>query len=164
MAESDIWILNASPLIALAKIKALHLPDQLAPQVLVPEAVWQEVLRGPAEDPARKALEDGWGTREAVASVPEQVLEWGLGAGESAVLALTSQRQNAVAILDDSTARRCAHVLRLPVMGTLGVVLRAKIEGLIPAAADLVRDLQQAGLHLDPNTIRQALQGVSEPW
>lgn len=69
-----------------------------------------------------------------------------------------------MAVLDDSAARRCAQVLRLPVMGTLGVVLRAKIEGLIPAAADLVRDLQKAGLHLDAEIIRQALQGIGETW
>jgi len=164
VADRKTWILNASPLIALAKIDALHLPEQLALQVLVPEAVWREILRGPAEDPARRALENGWGSRESVASVPEQILEWGLGAGESAVLALTSKRHDAVAILDDNTARRCAQVLRLPVMGTLGMVLRAKVAGLIPTAADLVRDLQRAGLHLDAGIIRQALAGVDEIW
>lgn len=70
MAEGDVWVLNASPLIALAKVEVLHLPEQLASQVLVPEAVWHEILDGPAEDPARRALEGGWGSKESVASIP----------------------------------------------------------------------------------------------
>jgi predicted nucleic acid-binding protein len=162
--EAETWIFNASPLIALAKVDCLHLPEKLASEIIVPEAVRREILLGPAEDPARLALEEGWGLEASVASIPEGILEWGLGAGESAVLAASTQQRDAVAILDDDTARRCARALQVPVMGTLGIIIRAKVQGLIPSASALVRELQRAGLYLDLRTSRKALQGVEESW
>lgn len=47
------WVVNASPLIALAKIG--HLDLLLAPSriLMIPEAVVEEVRVGPPEDPAR---------------------------------------------------------------------------------------------------------------
>jgi predicted nucleic acid-binding protein len=86
---SEVWVVNASPIISLAKAGFLDLLDKLAPKLIVPEAVASEVLAGPEMDPARKTLETGWGNRASPRVIPERVLEWGLGAGESAVLALS---------------------------------------------------------------------------
>ena len=46
---SDIWVVNASPLIALAEVGCEHLLTALAPTVLVPTAVEAEILAGPAD-------------------------------------------------------------------------------------------------------------------
>ena len=87
MAEAE-WVLNASPVIVLAKVGALGLLEALASRVLVPEAVAAEVLAGPEADPGRTAVTGGWGQRVPhPAHVPKAVVEWGLGAGETAVLA-----------------------------------------------------------------------------
>lgn len=161
---SDLWVVNASPIITLAKVGHLHLLDQLA-SILVPEAVVREIAAGPDSDPARRALEDGWGTRSAPGEIPESVLEWGLGAGESAVLALTLENSSRTAVLDDAAARRCARTLGIPVLGTLAVVLRAKQAGLIPSASQVAASLVQAGLRLDDETLRKALErGAAESW
>ncbi len=79
----EVWVVNASPIITLAKAGHLGLVTDLAEQVLVPEAVVSEVLAGPEADPARIALERGWGQRVLVEEVPALVLEWSLGAGEA---------------------------------------------------------------------------------
>ena len=104
----DRWVVNASPVITLAKAGHLALLTALATEVLLPEAVVAEVLAGPVTDPARQAVEEGWGTRVAVPRVPVAVLEWGLGAGETAVLAVALARGDCTAILDDAASRRCA--------------------------------------------------------
>ena len=57
---SDILVVNASPLIALAEIGYEHLLSALAKSVLVPTAVEAEILAGPQGDPARRLLEHGW--------------------------------------------------------------------------------------------------------
>jgi predicted nucleic acid-binding protein len=57
---SDVWIVNASSVIALAKVGRLHLLDDLCKELLVPEAVVAEILAGPPSDPARRAVENGW--------------------------------------------------------------------------------------------------------
>ena len=46
---SDIWVVNASPLIALAEVGCEHLLTALATTVLVPTAFEAEILAGPAD-------------------------------------------------------------------------------------------------------------------
>jgi predicted nucleic acid-binding protein len=97
--------------------------------------------------------------------VPAVVLEWGLGSGESGVLALSLENPGCTAVLDDAAARRCARSLRIPLIGTLGAILRAKRLGLIASAAEAVVALRAAGLRLDDDTIRISLQrAVGEDW
>jgi predicted nucleic acid-binding protein len=162
---SEVWIVNASPVITMAKAGYLSLFEQLAPTILIPEAVAREILAAPASDSARKAIEDGWGHRVPPVGIPNSILEWGLGSGESAVLASALEIRGSSAVLDDAAARKCARTLRIPLIGTLGAVLRAKRLGLIPAAAEVVKALRSAGLRLDDETIRISLQrAVGERW
>jgi predicted nucleic acid-binding protein len=162
---AEVWVVNASPIIALAQVEALDLLTRLAAEVLVPQAVVAEVCAGPPDDPARRALERGWGARAPHTDVPASVLEWSLGQGESAVLATALARTGSTAILDDAEARACARVLGVHVLGSLGIVLRAKRNGLIPSAAGLIRRLREVGLFIDDVTIANALQSATgERW
>jgi predicted nucleic acid-binding protein len=158
------WVLNASPVISLAKIGRLDLLHAADREMLIPEAVAQEILAGPAGDPASVALTAGdLGKTVPIASRIE-VVEWGLGAGETAVLALALE-QGATAILDDREARTAARALGCRFMGTLGIVLRARREGRIPSAGSVIADLKRAGLRLDDSLVRTALkQFVGEEW
>ena len=160
---SDIWVVNASPVIALAKAERLHLLSDSCRELLVPEAVVAEILAGPPADPARQALQRGWGQTVARPHIPPRLLEWGLGMGETAVLALAAERK-LTAVLDDAAARTCAKALGIDVVGTLGVVLRAKRKAIIPSAADVLKALRTAGLYLDDQVVRTALEGVGEAW
>jgi predicted nucleic acid-binding protein len=161
----EAFVVNASPVITLAKASHLTLLTALAETILVPAAVVGEVLAGPASDPARRALEGEWGTRVPISSIPSIVLEWGLGAGEAEVIAVVLEGSGRTAVLDDEQGRKCARALRLPVIGTLGVVLRAKRLGRITSAAEVLRELQAVGLHLDQQTIAVALRHVAgEEW
>jgi predicted nucleic acid-binding protein len=130
----------------------------------LPEAVANEILAGPASDPARQALQAGWGQRVSVQDIPADLLEWGLGAGETAVLVLAQQRPSSEAILDDAVARACGKAFGISLIGTLGVILRAKKRGLIPEAAEVLKAVRAAGLHLDDRTIRLALARAGEVW
>ncbi len=58
---SDVWVVNASPVIALAKAGHLRLLERSCRELLVPEAVVAEIIAGPPSDPARQALQGGWG-------------------------------------------------------------------------------------------------------
>ena len=57
---TEIWIANASPIIALAKIDKLDLLLTPGRTLMIPEAVAREILQAPAQDAARRALESGW--------------------------------------------------------------------------------------------------------
>ena len=59
-------------------------------------------------------------------------------------------------------ARAAAKVHSVPLVGSLGVILRARKAGLIPAARPLVEQLVESGSYLSPELIRQALIKVDE--
>jgi predicted nucleic acid-binding protein len=161
---SERWVVNASPLILLAKVHQLDLLPQLTEAFVVPEAVIAEVLAGPADDLARQFLETKPVTTVAVSAHP-LVLAWDLGAGETAVLSHALANPDWKAIIDDGAARRCAHTLNIPLAGTLAIILAARQKQMIPAAAPVLRALLAHGFRVDEPTLRQALwQTVGESW
>ncbi len=80
------------------------------------------------------------------------------------MLALAQERAPAVAVLDDAAARTCAKAIGVPVIGSLGIIVRAKKQGLLSSAAEAVRTLRDTGLSLDNETIHRALQLIGENW
>jgi predicted nucleic acid-binding protein len=97
-----IVICNASPLIVLAKAGYLDVLNNVFERVLAPAAVKKEILAGPAEDPARIALERGFRI-EIVKLEPEitPLAYWRLGRGETEVLEYARLHPGTVALLDD---------------------------------------------------------------
>ncbi len=158
---SETWIVNASPVITLARIGQLRLLEELSEPILIPEAVATEILAGPDDDPARVVVISGWASRQSATQIPDSVTEWGLGAGESAVLALAVELR-ATAVVDDAAARAAARALGVPLIGTLGVVIRAKRRGLVPSASSVIADLRAAGLYLDDTVVRVTLERIGE--
>jgi predicted nucleic acid-binding protein len=67
-----------------------------------------------------------------------------------------------VAGLDDLQARRLAETLGLMVVGTLGILLRAKQASLIPAVHPLVDAVVAQGFRLDPDLYQDVLRLASE--
>ncbi len=82
---AERWVFDASPLIVLAKAGRLTLVEDAKIERIVPEAVARELVAGPAGDPARVAIEQGWGIRLSDQPIPQTVLEWSLGAGDLAL-------------------------------------------------------------------------------
>jgi predicted nucleic acid-binding protein len=69
------------------------------------------------------------------------------------------------AILDDAAARKCARSFSIPVKGTLGVIILARQQKLIPSAAQVLFSLQTAGFYLEDQIVREALdRTVAEKW
>lgn len=159
----DVWVADASPLIALAKVGHDQLLHELPDRLLIPEAVASEVLSGPPDDPGRTLLEGGFGLRVEAVTIPARLLEWGLGNGETQVVAVALET-GGTAVLDDAAARRCAAALGVPMIGTLGVVVRAKRIGRIESAEAVLRALRRADFRIDEAVARRALLAVGENW
>ena len=133
------WVVNASPLILLGKTENLNLLGGLADIVAVPRAVINEVSAKP----------DGASTIQAIVGrapyrivnnedVSPDLLIWGLGAGETQVIANAQRHGANRVVIDDLKARRCAQAMGFKVIGTLGVVGRAKASGLNTATSQVV--------------------------
>lgn len=159
----DPAIVNASPLIFFAKAGLIHFLQQAAPQILVPEAVGQEIRhRGYNDVTARTLASTVWLASVETAPIPPLIQSWDLGPGESAVLAYAHAHPGVMAIIDDGAGRRCAETLGLPLLGSLGLVMIAKRRGLIPAARPVIALLKQHGMYLSESIIDRAMLLIGE--
>jgi predicted nucleic acid-binding protein len=157
------WVVNASPLIFLGKADCLDLLCALADSIVVPKAVVDEVSARPdgkatlrllADQPPYTPVDD--------TPVSAKILSWDLGPGETQVIAQAQRFGAERAVLDDLEARRCAKAMGLAVIGTLGIVGRAKARGLIDKAEPIVMRLREKGLYASEELVQRILHEVGE--
>jgi len=109
VAESPA--VNASPLIFLSRAGLTDLLQLISERIIVPETVAAEIMiRGQVDPTARAITETPWLVITETPTVPALIQSWGLGPGESSVLAWASAHPGTEAIVDDLLARRCAEV------------------------------------------------------
>jgi uncharacterized protein len=122
-----------------------HCLPKLFGQVIIPNAVWQEVSRRqelPVHFQVAAAIEAGWIKIEsAYDRLAVQSLQKNLGAGESEAIVLAKEFQPSLLLMDDMDGRATAFKLKLSVTGTVGVLVRARKERLIPALKPLLDEL-----------------------
>jgi uncharacterized protein len=156
---------DSSPLIAFSAIGRLDLLQALFTELIVPPAVWREVVTESGDKPGGgDVLQAGWIVRRAL---PQQRLPRSIAAldpGEAEAIALASSMQPSMEILlDDSRARQVARTLGLNVVGSGGALLLAKDAGLIAAVRPMLFDLRAAGLYLGDRALRELLTLAGEP-
>lgn len=155
--------MNASPLIFLTEVGLLEVLRQPGVPVLVPDVVLVEIGRLGPNDPAIQVVQQsGWMQTVPTPTIPDAVLVWDLHAGESAVLAVALEHPDSMAVLDDQPARWCAQVLNIQTQGTLGLVLVAKQQGLIPLVHPVLEQLKQAGMYMSDRLETQILAAAGE--
>ena len=152
---------NTSPLIVLAKAGLLDLLPKLFSEVLIPQAVRDEIQSGPADDPMRLALPGcGW-LRVAVLEPPLSPLAaMQLGRGEAEVIEYACRQTDCAALLDDRAGRRAAQGLGLRVIGTLSVAAFASQQGHIASFDDAVQRLRSAGLYASDSVVEAVRRGL----
>jgi len=158
------WVANASPLILLGKTKNLELLSALTDLVAVPQSVVREI--GAKADGAAilQVLRSERSSYTIVTDegVSPEVLAWDLGAGETQVITNAQKFGADRVVLDDMEARRCAKAMGLKVIGTLGVVARAKVLGRIERAAPVIDRLRASGLYVSEELVQRILREVGE--
>lgn len=158
-------VLNASPIICLAKAELISEVLSIAQEVVVPRTVASEIL---AVDDDRDAAVAWIRTEVVQRSLREVgpsasfVLAWDLGAGESAVITAVASSSGSVAVLDDLAARRCALALGINVTGTLGLLLMAKRAGAIVSLRRALDAVTEAGLFVSPKHVSAILAAGGE--
>ncbi|MEA3303680.1 MAG: DUF3368 domain-containing protein [Pseudomonadota bacterium] len=156
-------VVNASPLITLFRSGLEEILPALCPHVVVPDTVWQEVIEGGHQDAAAIGLNNtNWAIHRPAETVETVVQAWDLGAGESAVLSFARTHPDFIAVLDDAAARQCGRALEVRVIGTGGLLVQAKREGIIPSVAGALRELKKAGLWLAPEIEQMLLEIAHE--
>lgn len=161
MAERAV--VNASPLIFLSRAGLLDFLQLISSEIIVPQIVAAEIeVRGESDPTAQAIANTPWLVVAQTPSVPTQIQAWGLGPGESSVLAWAHAHSGSEAIIDDLAARRCASAFNIPVRGTLGLALIAKQRGRIPSARRVLEQLRQGGMYMSDHVMNEAVARVGE--
>jgi hypothetical protein len=85
-----------------------------------------------------------------------------LGIGEQAAIIYAVDHPGCVVGLDDRQARLLAGQLNLDVIGTIGILLKARQSGLIPSARYLLDALQTQGFRISVELYNEALKLADE--
>lgn len=142
-------VADSSPLIILLKSDLEDILPELFDEILVPEAVWQEILAGKVDDIARQKLPIlDWAKRISATSLNSKIENYNLGKGETEALGLALETTEAGVILDDFAARKCAKDLQIPFIGTGGLLVSAKQKNLISSVSEALDKVQKQGLWL----------------
>jgi len=97
----------------------------------------------------------------SVNEIDLRIMQWNLGRGESEVITL-ALIEGAGVVLDDLQARKCAKLFDVNLIGTIGLVLKAKQVGLIDKVKPVFTQLIQSGLYIDPKLIEKILFIIKE--
>jgi len=141
-------ITDSTCLIGLERIEQLDLLPKLFSSILIPPAVEAEVnlkrtwLK--VEVPRNQLL---------VTALKNQ-----LDSGESEAIALALEYPEILIVLDDLSARKVGLQLNLKVIGTVGLLLRAKRQGLITEIKPFLKALNQANFRISEALVQKALR------
>lgn len=161
-AASEPIAVNTGPLIALSACRCLDLLPRLHPRVVAAEAVLAEFLRGQPTEPGDLFVQPPWLEVCALATSPSPLLVRRLDAGEAATIALASELRIQLVVIDERRGRAAARLSGLRVTGSIGILLRAKREGLIAAIKPCLDSMQQAGMWQSQRLRSQALREAGE--
>jgi predicted nucleic acid-binding protein len=156
-------VADAGPIIAFARIGRLALLEQVTGELVVPDAVYDDLVRG-GDRPGAAEVQRSRGiqrrtlrNRQALAHLPR-----GLAQGEREAMLLAVE-ENATFLVDERRAREAAIQRGIAVIGSLWVLREAKQRGLIMAVYPLIEELLAIGYWMHPErVIRPFLQDMGE--
>ena len=145
-------VTNSTCPIGLERIEKLDLLPQVFPVVFAPISVQAEL-----------GLSMDWLTVKAVQNQAVVTsLRTQIDEGEVEAIALAMELGDVVLILDDKKARRVAQEIGLRMIGTVGLLLHAKRQGIITAVEPLLKALEQVDFRITDALRQEALRLAGE--
>ena len=152
-------VINTGPLIALAKARAVDAIGRLPFEFLCPSTVREELDAGAAR--GFPDVRPDWlivAPMRGVHAVAAAVLD----DAEAAVIQLAVDEGISTVCIDERAGRRIAKAAGLRVTGSLGLLLRAKMAGHLPALRPLLDELRAAGVWYQADLVQRVLAAAGE--
>ncbi len=162
-----IIVSDTSVLSNLAVIEQLQLLQQLYNQVIIPQAVRNELSNASAENiNIRAVVALSWIEIRLVKNtvlVETLLHDRELDQGEAEAIALALELPAKRLLIDERLGRREATRLGIPITGVLGILIAAKTEGLLPLVKPVMDDLIiKAGFWVSEQLYAEILQVAGE--
>lgn len=160
-----IYVANTTPLIGLAVIQRFDLLRQLFGELVIAQAVYDEAVTagreaGGAKHEVSTAM---WIKTVSVKDrLAVEVLLDEMDAGEAETIVLARELNADWVLMDEKKGRRKLTELGLKKIGTVGILLKMKQAGLIPAIRADLEQLRQSGFSISQAVIDAALRQANE--
>ena len=156
-----ILVADASALIALSACDCLHLLDALFGNVIVPEAVYVEVVV--TNKPQSLRLQSYLQGKVRPVNMDRFVyLDAFADAGETQAMLLYKEVAADYLLIDDRRGRKVAHINQIKTVGSMGVLLQAKRSGLISQVEPLLAKITASPVFISAGLIQTVLELAGE--
>jgi predicted nucleic acid-binding protein len=157
-----IIIADSSPLIALAVIGKLDLLDKLYEEIYVPNAVFQELAGNDKAFAKELRIFLTGKVKEVENRLAVDMLLCDIGAGEAEAIILALEQRPDAVLIDDLKARKFAKIRGLNIIGTLGILLKAKKAGLVREIRPLLEAMLAGNIRISQKIKEITLQAAQE--
>ena len=130
-------ITDSTALISLERIGHIDILPAFAPEIAAPPAVIDEFGQHPRWLQVREVS-----NKKLIGPIQFQ-----LDQGEAEAIALALETEQALLLIDELRGRRYALQVGLEIIGTFGLLVAAKREGLLPEVKPLLDALLKSGFH-----------------
>ncbi len=159
-----IVVSDTTPLISLLKIDRIGLLEKLFGQVLIPQAVFDELTADERFKLEADQIRQKQFIMVKAVRNPESanILKraTGLDQGESEAIILTDELDADVLLMDEAKGRAVSFQMGFKIMGTIGILMGAYEEGELTAdeVRECVEGLQRSGRHISQKHYRMLLE------
>ena len=142
-------------------IGRLEIPHAVFGQLLVPDAVWQEVVEAAGEKPGSSDIAAAsWIERRTVKDAGwVSLLKHDLGPGEAEAIVLARETGADFLLMDERLGRSAARNLGLRVVGLIGVLIEGRKQGFIADSGEIVERLRNEGGFWISDELRKLVTG-----
>ena len=146
-------ISDTSCLIVLSNIGELQLLQKIYGSIITTKEVAEEFS---------EALPFWIEVKSATSKYYQQILEIQIDKGEASAIALALEIPNCILILDDLKARKIATHLGLTITGTIGVLIKGKLQGHLTSIKPSLEKLSKLNFRISDDLIMAALDLAGE--
>lgn len=162
-----IVVSDTSPISNLILVSYIHLLPQLFDTVIIPDAVYQELLANGSNHPVTQTVQvvDWLKIRSVINSdqVDALIRDRNLDSGEANAIVLAQELQATQLLIDERLGRLEAKRQGLRITGILGILLAAKHQSLLTEVRPVVNALiQKANFRISPQLHNEVLKLAGE--
>lgn len=145
---------NTTPFISLSSVDLLHLLPSIFGEVVVAPSVVEECSEGGRIFvPELASLP--WVKVQPVQSQMQLPALFELDRGERDTLLLAALQTKALVVMDEKLGRNLAEYMGLQVTGTLGVLAKARTQGLIPSFLQAALGMREQGIYFHEGLVNR---------
>lgn len=153
-------VVNTSPLLSLTKMQVFRAIGKLPFEFVCPAEVEAEILAG-----ANQGYETeipAWLKIVSLKNPLSPLAVASLDTGEAAVIQLALENNITLVCIDEIKGRRAALAVGLKVVGSLGLLGKAKTLGFISAVRPFIEKAKNSGIYYDDRLIETFLKSLGE--